>query len=198
MKKSVFFIILSLFTISLFTVPAMAQLPDPNALKKQAEEAKQKAEEEKRKAEEAQREAEEAKRLAEEQAAAAAAQAAAARDAMFTRVIYMDFNSTAVSGNSRDTLDEILNGLDDLKMKIDTAPPGTVLLITGHADAVGDEAYNQELSVRRANYIKGLILQKGVIEDSMIEAEGKGESEPEDANDDAKNRRVVLKLDYRG
>ena len=70
------------------------------------------------------------------------------------------------------------------------------LLIEGHTDSVGSDAYNQQLSERRAESVKAYLVSKGIAE-SRIETKGYGESQPVTSNDTeagrAKNRRVELK-----
>jgi outer membrane protein OmpA-like peptidoglycan-associated protein len=77
------------------------------------------------------------------------------------------------------------------------ANPSFSLLIVGHTDSQGDEAYNQRLSEDRAESVKSYLVKKGVGEIS-ITAEGKGESEPIADNNTAegreKNRRVVFSV----
>ena len=51
------------------------------------------------------------------------------------------------------------------------------MIVTGHTDRIGSDAYNQKLSERRANQVKAYLASQGVAE-SIIEAVGKGESEP--------------------
>ena len=196
MKKLAILFFMTLFLLSVSTAPIMAQLPDSADLKKQAEEAKKKADAAKREAEAKQRQLKAEKRAAEEKARKAAEEAARAKAALFQKVLYFNFNSIDVAVESQSVLDEILDGLDSIKQKIETAPSGTVLKLIGHADSVGDTDFNEQLSIMRAEAIKKLILDKGVIADSMISIEGKGEAEPAEAGNHTKNRRVVLTLGY--
>lgn len=70
-------------------------------------------------------------------------------------------------------------------------------LIEGHTDADGDEAYNQDLSVRRAHAVAGWFLGKG-IPVTAITATGWGKTKPVAPNDTpenkARNRRVEITL----
>ncbi len=73
--------------------------------------------------------------------------------------------------------------------------------IIGHTDSKGKEAYNQELSLRRAESTKAWLLDKGGAK-ATYQVEGKGESQPvadntkPDGSDNpegrAKNRRVDI------
>jgi outer membrane protein OmpA-like peptidoglycan-associated protein len=69
------------------------------------------------------------------------------------------------------------------------------VVIEGHTDSVGDEAYNQALSERRAQAVQAALLERGVSSD-QISTVGKGETMPVASNDNAggrqQNRRVEL------
>jgi outer membrane protein OmpA-like peptidoglycan-associated protein len=75
------------------------------------------------------------------------------------------------------------------------AHPGLNLEIEGHTDSVGTDAYNQSLSERRAESVKGYLAQQG-IPSSTIKTRGFGEVSPVASNDSAagrqQNRRVEL------
>ncbi len=70
--------------------------------------------------------------------------------------------------------------------------------IYGYTDSVGGKAYNEELSLRRADAVKRVLVGRGVQE-KQITALGMGEADPVASNDSAagrkKNRRVVLNID---
>jgi outer membrane protein OmpA-like peptidoglycan-associated protein len=73
--------------------------------------------------------------------------------------------------------------------------PDLSLEVDGHTDSVGNEAYNQGLSERRAQAVRAYLVQQG-IQPTAIEAIGYGESQPVASNDLAagrqQNRRVEL------
>lgn len=75
--------------------------------------------------------------------------------------------------------------------------PDTLARVEGHTDNTGTEAYNMDLSVRRAQAVKNILIQRGVPS-SRIEAVGFGESMPIATNDieagRAQNRRVEIKI----
>ncbi len=73
--------------------------------------------------------------------------------------------------------DEGKAALEDAAAKIKANPEITVVVVTGHTDRIGSDAYNQKLSERRANQVKDYLIAQGV-NGSLIEAVGKGESEP--------------------
>jgi outer membrane protein OmpA-like peptidoglycan-associated protein len=73
--------------------------------------------------------------------------------------------------------------------------PQTNILIVGHTDATGTDAYNQSLSVRRAEAVKAYIVSNNVA-GSRLTTSGKGKTEPIADNATvegrAQNRRVEI------
>ena len=53
-----------------------------------------------------------------------------------------------------------------------------IIIVTGHTDRMGAEAYNKALSVRRAESVKAFLVSNGILSNHIF-TEGKGESEPE-------------------
>ena len=103
-----------------------------------------------------------------------------------THGILFDVNSANIKPESYGTLKEMANVLKenpDLKVKI-----------IGHTDADGKDADNLDLSKRRAASVKSALAKEFSIDESRMETDGKGESEPiEKANTPAakaNNRRV--------
>ncbi|HEX6848677.1 MAG TPA: OmpA family protein, partial [Chitinophagaceae bacterium] len=103
-----------------------------------------------------------------------------------THGILFDVNSATIKPESYGTLKEMANVLKeyaDLKVKI-----------VGHTDADGKDDANLDLSKRRAASVKNSLAKEFGIDESRMETDGKGESEPMDKNDTpagkANNRRV--------
>jgi outer membrane protein OmpA-like peptidoglycan-associated protein len=73
----------------------------------------------------------------------------------------------------------------------------TNLLIEGHTDNTGEDAYNQKLSESRAAAVENFLETQGVAA-SRITTKGYGESQPLDSNDTEagkqKNRRVEVAI----
>ncbi len=82
-----------------------------------------------------------------------------------------DFNKSDLRSDGKSTLDS------EVVTKMKEHPEVEVLLVTGHADRIGSNKYNQALSERRAKSVKAYLVSRGV-ESNRIEAVGKGESEP--------------------
>lgn len=75
--------------------------------------------------------------------------------------------------------------------------PDTVLMITGHTDSSGDDAYNQTLSLKRAESVRSyLVAQK--VAGGRLSTMGMGESSPicDNATPDGRtcNRRVEISI----
>lgn len=78
---------------------------------------------------------------------------------------------------------------------------GGTIAVVGHTDGMGDDAYNDALSLRRAQAVVEWLATEGGVDRARLKAEGRGEREPVAANerggqDDpegrARNRRVTV------
>jgi peptidoglycan-associated lipoprotein len=115
---------------------------------------------------------EQARRDSIARAEAEAARLRAEREAMLrtlTQTIYYDFDSDALSEQARSLL--------DAKLGILNANSGLRILIAGHADERGSDAYNMALGQRRAASAKRYLTQRGVA-DNRIEIISYGEERP--------------------
>ena len=65
-----------------------------------------------------------------------------------------------------------------------------VVLVTGHTDRLGSDAYNQKLSERRANTVRDYLVSKGV-DKAKIETIGMGEKQPV-VQCDQKDRKALI------
>jgi OOP family OmpA-OmpF porin len=72
-----------------------------------------------------------------------------------------------------------------------------VVIAVGHTDSQGSAEYNQKLSIKRADAVKGFLASKGISAE-RIYTEGKGMSQPVADNKSAdgrtKNRRVEVEV----
>jgi OOP family OmpA-OmpF porin len=121
--------------------------------------------------------------------AAAAKPAAAAAKVTYTADALFDFDKSVLKPAAKTSLDNLSGQIKSLALE--------VVIATGHTDSVGTDAYNQKLSVRRADAVKKYLVSKGIA-DSRIQIEGKGESQPvadnKTADGRAKNRRVQIEV----
>jgi OmpA-OmpF porin, OOP family len=74
--------------------------------------------------------------------------------------------------------------LDELAQNAQGANVEKVVLV-GHADRIGSEDYNQELSEKRAQAVADYLKQKGV-DSTRLQVEGKGKTEPITGNECSK------------
>lgn len=81
--------------------------------------------------------------------------------------------------------------LDDLASKV-SAMNLEVVIAIGHTDPLGSSAYNQKLSVRRADSVKSFLVSKGV-DANRIYTEGKGESQQVKACPKSLSRPAMIK-----
>lgn len=83
--------------------------------------------------------------------------------------VLFEFNSATLLPGGMTKLDEVANSAQGAAVDR--------VVVVGHADRIGSEEYNKELSQRRAQSVKDYIAQKGT-DAQRIDAEGRGESEP--------------------
>ena len=102
---------------------------------------------------------------------------------------YFDFDKSTLKAEGKAKLDELAGKLGQVNVE--------TIVATGHTDSVGADAYNQALSVRRANAVKAYLVSKGVAAERVL-VEGKGEAQPVASNATkegrAQNRRVVVEV----
>lgn len=105
----------------------------------------------------------------------------------FPADLTFDFNQDSVKGQFVPTLRNVASLLGEY--------PQTTVDVYGHADSVGSDAYNQDLSERRALNVASVLANGGVIRQRLI-ATGFGESRPVADNSSdtgrARNRRVEV------
>uniref|UniRef100_UPI0040470BD0 outer membrane protein OmpA n=1 Tax=Polynucleobacter sp. TaxID=2029855 RepID=UPI0040470BD0 len=98
-----------------------------------------------------------------------------------------DFDKSALKPAAIASLDSLAGKVKSLTLE--------VIVAVGHTDSIGTDAYNQKLSIRRAEAVKKHLVNQG-IEARRIYIEGKGESQPVADNKTnegrAMNRRVQI------
>ncbi|MGE0828483.1 MAG: OmpA family protein [Hyphomonadaceae bacterium] len=103
--------------------------------------------------------------------------------------ITFDFDRAEVKSQFLPTIREVAQTLAEY--------PSTTVDVIGHADSVGTDSYNQELSERRAMAVGSVLINNGVQRPRLL-AVGMGESQPIVSNDTpsgrAQNRRVEIRL----
>jgi outer membrane protein OmpA-like peptidoglycan-associated protein len=106
--------------------------------------------------------------------------------------IQFDYNSAEISTTSMPSVQALGKALSDANLR------GSTFVVAGHTDAIGSEAYNQDLSERRADSIKRYLTEKYGINGTDLVTVGYGKTKPKDPNAplDPINRRVqVVNMD---
>mgnify|MGYP000588355678 CR=1 FL=1 len=82
---------------------------------------------------------------------------------------FFDFNKSVLKPEGKAKLDDLTGKVKGINLE--------VIIAVGHTDNVGSDAYNQKLSVKRAEAVKAYLVTKG-IEPNRIYTEGKGKKQP--------------------
>ncbi len=98
-------------------------------------------------------------------------------------------DSTAISPSFQATLDKVAQSMIQY--------PNSLIDVYGHTDSTGSEAYNMDLSKRRADSVARYLISRGVSS-ARIQTQGMGENYPVADNTTpegrALNRRVEIKI----
>lgn len=102
--------------------------------------------------------------------------------------INFDYNSANISAKSLPSVQALGRALTNNDLK------GSTFVVAGHTDAAGGDAYNQDLSERRADAIKRYLVDKYGINGTDLVTVGYGKSKLKDPNQPLAevNRRVQV------
>src|SRR5207237_731906 len=103
---------------------------------------------------------------------------------------YFDFDKATLKPEGKQKLAEVVRELK--------ANPNIRVLVEGHTDSIGSDAYNQRLSERRAKAVADYMESEGITA-SRITTKGWGKTKPVASNKTkegrAQNRRVEITED---
>jgi OmpA-OmpF porin, OOP family len=83
--------------------------------------------------------------------------------------VLFNFDKSVIKPEGKEQLDQLVDKIGGINLE--------VVIAVGHTDRIGSAAYNQRLSVRRAESVKRYLVSKG-IEGNRIYTEGKGKTQP--------------------
>lgn len=101
--------------------------------------------------------------------------------------IYFDFDKAEIREEYKPfllSIIKVINGHSDLRVKV-----------TGHTDAVGSDAYNVQLSERRAEAIIAFFVQNGMARNRIV-VDFKGEREPASDNQSEEGKQLNRRVDF--
>jgi outer membrane protein OmpA-like peptidoglycan-associated protein len=104
----------------------------------------------------------------------------------FDSDVLFKVDSAIVDPSGQTTLDRCVEVLTEFNK--------TAVLVQGHTDSTGSEAYNQQLSERRATAVQNYLIGRGV-EPTRIAAIGYGEAHPVASNTTVDGRRWNRRVD---
>jgi outer membrane protein OmpA-like peptidoglycan-associated protein len=126
-----------------------------------------------------------------------------------TADITLKTEGEAIATGETFTLRNLFFDHDEATLRIESEPelrravgilrryPNLQIQVAGHTDSDGTDAYNEDLSQRRAETVRQALIYRG-IDAARLTARGYGEAEPVDTNEteagQANNRRVELRV----
>jgi outer membrane protein OmpA-like peptidoglycan-associated protein len=81
-------------------------------------------------------------------------------DRFISFILYFEHNTAKLTQESKNLLPKVLKTIKNRKSK--------EVYVTGHTDLVGTEAYNIELSSRRARHVRDLLVSNGIKSSSLF------------------------------
>ncbi|MDR3100843.1 MAG: OmpA family protein [Paraburkholderia sp.] len=94
-----------------------------------------------------------------------------------------DFDKAILKPAGKEKLDDLASKIQALNLE--------VVVATGYTDRIGSNAYNDRLSLRRAQAVKSYLVSKGVPAD-RIYTEGKGKRNPVTTGCNQKNHKQLI------
>ena len=94
-----------------------------------------------------------------------------------------DFDKAILKPAGKEKLDDLAGKIEALNLE--------VVVATGYTDRIGSAAYNDRLSLRRAQAVKSYLVSKGVPAERVY-TEGKGKRNPVTTGCNQKNRKQLI------
>ena len=103
--------------------------------------------------------------------------------------IAFDFDSYKISK-------DYLSRIDSIFQYIKSINPQRIEII-GHTDDIGNDAYNQKLSLQRAAEVKSILVSQNQDIDLLTSIKGNGEDTPKVENNSKENRKINRRVEIR-
>ena len=105
--------------------------------------------------------------------------------------IYFKYNTTKEI-DTKNVVKYLSNLIEELKTTSKS------VLLTGHTDADGNQEYNYELGMKRANRVKDYLIKNGVSEDKIIvESVGKLEPLSDNTTEEGKQKNRTVEIEVK-
>jgi len=104
----------------------------------------------------------------------------------FDSGLLFDFDSAELQPSAKSNLAELSESLREYD--------NTELMIVGHTDDIGEDTYNDRLSVRRAESASAYLFEQG-ISSTRVTTMGKGETDPIATNDTDDGRQLNRRVE---
>lgn len=101
--------------------------------------------------------------------------------------VYFDFDKSQLTAESKNQLDHIFEVLEER--------PDLELVIRGHTDSDGADAYNVRLSENRAQEVSNYFINRGVST-NRLHCQAYGEHKPAESNNNANGRSLNRRVDF--
>ena len=108
------------------------------------------------------------------------------RRVSFSADTLFGFDRSEIRPQGKVALDQFAHELGDTHVD--------AITVEGHTDRLGSQAYNQKLSVRRAEAVKSYLVANGGVDAARISAVGMGESQPVTKAEDCRGTKPDAKL----
>ncbi len=115
-----------------------------------------------------------------------APRAAPPRRVSFSDDTLFSFDRSALGPQGKVALDQFSHELAGMQFDAVT--------VQGHTDRLGSPAYNQKLSMRRAEAVRNYLVSSGGVDAGRVSAVGKGESQPVTKTEDCRGEKANPKL----
>jgi len=103
--------------------------------------------------------------------------------------IQFDVNAYTIRPESLSLLDELAKSMADPRLQKQT------FQVIGHTDSDGSEAYNLQLSLKRAQAVKAYLIHRHALSSDRIEVFGYGEMLPLKPNTSAANKQINRRVE---